>query len=100
MNPSTWHLFAIGATARARAMQTRSDVLDMIERAEIATDDANHGTAEEFDAAAPIAARNLRGAYDARHLLGAGDLLRLAYVARSARRTFAIYINLPEELDR
>jgi len=100
VNPNTWHQIANGTTARARAMQTRSDVLDMIERAEIATDDAHHGTAEEFDAAAPIAARNLRGAYDARHLLGAGDLLRLACAVRSARRTFANYINLPEELDR
>lgn len=100
MNPNTWHQIANGTTARARAMQTRSDVLDMIERAEIATDDAHHGTAEEFDAAAPIAARNLRGAYDARHLLGTADLLRLTFAVRRARRVLGNYVNLPEELDR
>ena len=55
---------------------------------------------KRFGFAAPIVARNLRGAYDARHLLGAGDLLRLACAVRSARRTFANYINLPEELTR
>lgn len=97
MNPNTWHQIANGATARARAMQTRSDVLDMIERAEIATDDALEGGAADFDAAAPIVARNLRGAYDARHLLGAGDLLRLTFAVRRARRVLGNYINLPEE---
>lgn len=100
MNSNTWNQIANGTTARARATQTRYEVLDMIERAEIATDDAHHGTAEEFDAAASIAARNLRGAYGALHLLNTADLFRLACAARSARRTFANYINLPEESTR
>jgi len=72
----------------------------MIDAAEDATADAHGAGASDFDAAASIARRNLRGAYDARHLLGAGDLLRLALAVRSARRTFANYIDLPEEPTR
>lgn len=97
MNRNAWTHTADGTAARARRAQTRADVLDMIDAAEESVIDANHGTAEQFDAAAPIVARNLRGAYDSRHLLESGDLHRLAMTVRSARRTFANYIDLPEE---
>ena len=97
MNPSTWNHIANGTTARARSEQNRAGVLDMIERAEIATDDAIEGGAEDFDAAARVVSRNLRGAFDARHLLNAGDLLRLAFAVRRARRVLGNYCNLPEE---
>lgn len=100
MNPNAWTQTADGTATRARRAQTRADVLDMIDAAEDATADAHGAGASDFDAAASIARRNLRGAYDARHLLGAGDLLRLALAVRSARRTFANYIDLPEEPTR
>lgn len=97
MSRSTWNQIANGTTARALATQTRSDVLEMIRTAEEHTADAHCGTAEDFDAAAPIVARNLRGAADARALLNSSDLLRLAFAVRSARATFGHYINLPED---
>lgn len=100
MNRNAWNQTADGTAARARRAQTRADVLDMIDAAEDAAADAHGAGAADFDAAASIVRRNLRGAYDARHLLGAGDLLRLALAVRSARRTFADYIDLPEELTR
>lgn len=100
MNRNTWNQTANGAARAARASQTRADVLDMIESAEIATDDGNEGNAAEFHHAAMIAARNLRGAYDARHLIGPADLLRLAFAVRRARRVFENYADLPEDPTR
>jgi len=100
MNRATWHQIANGTTARARSEQNRAGVLDMIDAAESAIDDANEGGAETFDAAAGVVARNLRGAYDARHLLGPADLLRLTFAVRRARRVLGTYANLPEEPTR
>jgi hypothetical protein len=95
MNPNAWQHTADGTAARARASQTRANVLDMIETAEEATAEAQTAGAEGFDREASRARCNLRGAHDARHLLTDEDRARLTRAIRSAARTFGNYIDLP-----
>ena len=95
MNPNAWQHTADGTAARARASQTRANVLDMIETAEEATAEAHAAGAEGFDREASRARCNLRGAFHDRHLITEEERARLTRAIRSAARTFGNYIDLP-----